>query len=207
LRFLRLYVQASHLSTAGRFQEALEVGERCMALIHESGRHGRLIHELSMMYLEITAGRYDDAIQRGLTAMRRLRERVRHAPASGVELLLLAAWLLKGDVAPAQEMAPAVWAAACAFDMQAPTAEVLSLLAARQNRLRCAVLLQGYAMAVYQRSGAQRLEVYRRIGEQTLGCAGQRLDAATLAETLARGRKLSEASITVMAFADADAQN
>ncbi len=205
LRFLRLYVQATHLSTAGRFDEALEVGERCMALIHESGRRGRLIHELSMMYLEITAGRYDDAIQRGLAAMQRLRERVRHAPASGVELLLLAAWLLKGDIAPAREMSPAVWAAACAFDMQAPTAEVLSLLAARQDRPRAAALLQGYAEAVYQRSGAQRLEIYRRIGEQALGQAGASLDAASLAALRARGRELPETSVTGLAFADADA--
>ncbi len=205
LRFVRHYVQATQLSAAGRFDEALAAGERSMALIRESGRRGRLVHELSMMYLEIMAGRHDDAIQRGLAAMQRLRERVRQGPASGVELLLLGAWLLKGDTAPAEAMAPAVWAAACAFDMQAPTADVLSLLAMHQNRPRAAALLQGYAEAMYRRSGAQRLEMYQRIGEQALAQTAARLGAPELSALVARGRTLPEPSITALAFAAADA--
>lgn len=205
LRFLRLYVQATHLSAAGRYDEALQVGERCMALIRESGRSGRLIHDVSMMYLELTAGRFDAAIERGLAAVRRLRERVRHAPASGAELLLLAAWLLKGEIEPAAEMAPAVWAAARAFDMHAPTAEVLSLLAVRRMRPRAAVLLQGYAEAVYVRDGTQRLTVYRRIGERTSALAAALLDAPTVKTLRERGRSLPDASIAAVAFDAADA--
>lgn len=204
LRFLRPYAQATHFSAAGRYDEALRLGNVCADLIRESGRSGRLIHEIAMMYLELMAGRLDEAIERGVKAQRRLRERVRHASSSGVELLLLAAWLLKGDTAPARELAPSVWAAGCVFHHHGAVAEVLSLLAARSARPCAAVLLAGYAEAAYARGATQRLQIYQVVGEQALAIAAASITADQLLRLRERGRALPDASVAALAFADAD---
>jgi len=206
LRFLRHWAEAIQLSGAGRYEEALKAGHACTDLIRQSGRSGRLIHDMGMMFVEITTGRLDEAIARGLAGVQRLRAHQRHAPASGTELLLLAAWLLKGDVAPARDIGPAVWEAGRAFNQKGAVADTLSLLAAHEGRPRAAVLLVGYADAEYARGGTQRLPVYQRCGDAAEAMAARQLAPATLAALRDRGRDWPEAGIAALAFGAADAE-
>lgn len=206
LRFLRRWAEAAWLSTAGRHDEALAAGRDCLALIEESGRGGRLIHEMGMMFVEIMAGRLDDAIARGQAAVQRMRVHQRHAPASGAELLLLAAWLLRGDLVEARALGRAVWDAGAMFNQKAAVAETLSLLAASEGRPRSAVLLVGYADAEYTRSGTNRLAVYRLCGDRAEVLAARSLPAAGRAALKARGATWADGSVPTLAFGTADLQ-
>jgi hypothetical protein len=135
--------------------------------------------------------------------VRRLRERQRHAPASGPELLLLAAWLLKGDAASARRIGPAVWDAGRAFNQKGPCADTLSLLAALEGRPRSAMLLVGYALAQYK-LGA-RLVLYRRCAEHAEAIAARTLGAADIAALRERGGGLADEAVSALAFGRSDA--
>jgi hypothetical protein len=176
-----------------------------MELIRQSGRSGRLIHEMGMVFLAIMADRLDEAVERGLAGMRRLRERQRGAPASGVELLLLAAWLLRGDLQPARELGPPVWEAGRVFNQKGAVADTLTLLAAREGRPRAAMILAGYAGAEYVRGATKRLAVYRRCGEAAEAIAARSLSAPAMAAMRERGRRWPDAGIAALAFGSTDA--
>lgn len=204
LRFLRRWAEATRLASAGRYDEAYEAGQACMELIRQSGRGGRLIHENGMMYLSIMTDRLDDAIERGLAGMRRRLALQRNAPASGTELLLLSAWLLRGDIAPARETGPAVWEAGLAFNQKAAVADTLTLLAARDGRPRAAVLLAGYAAAEYERGATRRLPMYQRCGEAAAAIAARALPAEAIAALQERGRHWPDSGVPALAFGTTD---
>jgi len=204
LRYLGSWAEVSRLATAGRFDEAYAAGLACMELIRQSGHSGRLFHDEGMMYVAIMADRLDDAIEHGLAGMRRVRAHQRHAPASGTELMLLIAWLLKGDVARAREIGPAVWEAACSFNHKAAAADALTLLAAREGRVRAAMILAGYAAADYTRSATKRLPTYQRCGDAAEAIAAQALSAEEIAALQARGRQWPDAGVPALAFGTVD---
>lgn len=203
LRYLRQYARITHLDAEGRYDEALAVGHACAELT--AGRGGRLQHDIVMMYLELMAGRAHDAVQRGEVARSRQPLGLGQNLASGVEILLLLGRLQVGDTVGARELAPAVWTAASAFRYLGPTAEVLSLLAACENRPRTACLLLGHAEAAYAAQPSQRLPAYRRAGLQALHRVGESLAPEEQKAWQDKGRELSEAGLYALALATRDA--
>ncbi|MDP3521296.1 MAG: winged helix-turn-helix domain-containing protein [Hydrogenophaga sp.] len=204
LRYLRQYARITHLNAQGRYDEALAVGEASIELT--AGRGGRLQHDLLMMYLELMADRVSDAVQRGEAARARQPRVLAHTLATGVEILLLLGWLRRGDTARARELVPAVWTAAGAMRYQGPTAEVLALLAMRENRPRTACLLLGYAETAYVPEPMQRLPVFRWAGEQAQAWVTDILGPAVVAQWRVKGRTMTEAGIFTLAIALQDAQ-
>ncbi len=203
LLYLRQHARITHLDAQGRHDEALAVGEASAALT--AGRGGRLLHDVTMMYLELMAGRAQAAVRRGEAAQKRQPRSLSHALASGVEILLLAGWLQLGDTARTRALAPAVWAAASAFRYLGPVAEILSLLAALEDRPRTACLLLGHAEVAYIAQPTQRLPVYRRAGQQALSLVRGRLAPADAAAWQDKGRALGESGIGALALAARDA--
>ncbi len=204
LRYLRSWAEGSRLIASGRYLEALAYVAYGDQLQSESGRGGRLVHDMAMMYVQIMAGRLDAAIARGQASIERLRPHQRQGLASGTEVLLLVAWLLKGDTGPARALGPAVWAAGAVFNQQGAVAETLCLLAALEGRPHAAMLLFGFAEAAYGRDGTQRLAAYQSCGERAIAAAAATLAAHRIEALRRQGSELPPSAIPALAFATAD---
>ena len=116
------------------------------------------------------------------------------------------AWLMKGEAGAARELAPGDWQAALQFEQQGPVAAILALLAALETRPRTAALLLGYAAAAWARTGVQPMPTAQLTLERAEAIVLRAVGDVAVARLKLRGATLSDASVTQLAFAAADAE-
>lgn len=161
-------------------------------------------HEITRVYVELAAGDAEATVRRGESVLQRLPDAQRRVASSGIELMMMAAWLLRGTPQAARALAPAVWAATSRFDYQGPAGDVFALLAAAEGRPRAAALLAGYAEAGYARRQVTQLPPLREVADRAWRQALAALGEAAARRLRERGARLADDAVPAVAFAGTD---
>ena len=191
----------------GHHDRALVARERALALALRSGDSGAVHSALANLAdMALSERRVDDAIRLGRELIGRLDPARDLADVSVARLNLAAAYLFKGMVAPAREVAIAGWPLAVSFDLQPYWSDYFSLLAALESRWNHAASLCGYADAVYTRFGDPRQLNEAHAAQRAQQLARERLGDAEFERRRAIGAALSDDEAAALAFAPPAAQ-
>lgn len=193
------------LGAEGDLAKAIEWKHQRDALHELAGDSAQLpMGQASLMDAELAAGRIDAAIRRGVALEAQLRGTRNLSVLPFAALNLTAAWLAKGDAAPARVLARTYWPMAQQFDMQAYWADYLALMAALEGRPAAAARLLGYGDAGYHAKAYTR-----EVNEARAAQRAEQLSAAQLGRTAfdrlrAAGAALRDDDVTALAFAEQD---
>ena len=203
----RLYCKAAAASF-GLTQRTAQAGDKDLSQMREllaldlaAGGNG-FVPRNNLMDLQLAAGDAQAAVSTGealLADLERSREGL--ITAAIAQLNLVAALLGLQDLSRARERAQTGWPQGRLYELQAPWADYLALLAALEGRLQSAARLTGYADAGYALRDDRRERNESTAVERASGLARAALGDAEFERLAADGARLRDEQIAAIAFA------
>lgn len=195
-----LYARRCTFDTGAR----LRVCRQWIALDLERG-FLRSTAAVNLIDCELAAGHAEDAVRAARRVLASLQGTRNKLGLAHARLHLAAALLALGRVDVALPVCRDGWAHALRFDMQAPWADLLAELAARQGRPEAAARLLGYAEVGYRRRLEGREYTHVKSQQQTLALVHERLGNEAMRQLHLDGEALQDDEVALLAFGDTDA--
>ena len=193
-----------------RWEDALVHLRRGADLMLEAGS-GDAIPRLNVIEAQILVGRIDDALRDGAMLLARLHGTRWASRVAWTQTLLVAAWLKKGEVAPARALVADAWPQVAlnrVNELLTSHAVLLAphavLLAALESRPRAAAQLAGYADALYAAQDESRQDIATESVERALAIVRSALGEAEVERLRAAGAVLGNDAARQVALGESD---
>ena len=186
---------------SGDFDAAQASMQRTLALAEQAGdSEGVNVALTDLANSAMAAGRVDDAIRLGVALESRLIASRHQILLAAARLNLAGAWLARNNLAQAREVAQKGWPTAAQFELQPPWGDTLALLAALENRPRCAARLQGYGDAAHSARSATKDINDARAAERVDRLVREHMCDAEFERLKAEGAALDDEDVASVAF-------
>lgn len=159
---------------------------------------------INVIEAQILAGHVDDALRDGERLLAQLQGTRLASRVAWTQILLVAAWLAKDEVAPARALVAAAWPDGPMDRVTEVLASHAVLLAALEGRPRAAAQLLGYADAQYATQGESRQDIESLSVERALAIVRPALGEAEVARMVAAGASLGNDAARQVALGKTD---